>query len=198
MCIFDLAPHARLPLDFEATSFCGLLDAKSRLGAALQISEFLTPLDQQPRANQETLARQNRSFQSSQFVRGQTGYPALNDTPGHVALLSGHNRTLVEDRFDLDTGPDGCVEVADDGFGGADLDVTQRLDPVLMLLHQGGVVRVVFWRPTQQGVGVEIAHHHLDNLLPVGTVPAVAGLGLGLGNVLCTRCDRGHGDEMVF
>lgn len=195
MRVFHLTPHARLPADFQTSRLSSLLDPEAILRTTpLQMSELLAPLNQQSRSDEQTFPREHRTLQSRQVIRRQTRNPALDDTASHFGLADRHDTVLVEDGLELDAGPDGGIEEADDGLGRPDLDLAQRLRAVHVHLDLRGVVRRVLWRPAEQSICVEVSHHHRDDLLPRLCVP----FRFRLEDVLRPRHHRGYRDVVVF
>ena len=196
MRVLDLSPHARLPSHFQTRRLGRLLNPKPLLltTTLLQLPEFLAPLDQQPRAHKQTLARKHRALQRRKLKRRQPRDPPPDDAARDFRLAEWHYAVFVEDGLQLDARPDGGGEEADDWGGRADLDVAQRRSACVVHLGLHGGVRRLRRCPAQQRVRVQVPHHDRDDLVACCHVaPRFC-----FHHVLRPRDHRGHGDVVVL
>ena len=106
-------------------------------------------------------------------------------------------------------GPDARGQVGEDGLGRLSLQLAERGGvPGRVLLCRPGVGGGGFGRPAEEGVGVEVAHHGLDDEVPGfggggWGVGAGAGAGAGMGVFLLedgigVGGERGERDVVIF
>ncbi|QBZ65966.1 hypothetical protein PoMZ_12933 [Pyricularia oryzae] len=156
MSVLDLAPHLGLPVDLNADSLRGLLDAKrGGLLPAVRGLQRGAPLADQPSGCEEALAGQGSPLHTGQVPAAETHQPAADDVAHAGRLGLGQEATVVEGRLDGNAGPDLGLEVGDDGPGRFLLRLAERA-PV------GGLVASCR-RPAQQCVGVEVPEYRVDD-----------------------------------
>lgn len=156
MSVLDLAPHLGLPVDLNADSLRGLLDAKrGGLLPAVRGLQRGAPLADQPSGCEEALAGQSSPLHTGQVPAAETHQPAADDVAHAGRLGLGQEAAVVEGRLDGNAGPDLGLEVGDDGPGRFLLRLAERA-PV------GGLIASCR-RPAQQCVGVEVPEHRVDD-----------------------------------